>query len=299
MEPPTNRIVSISDLSNLACAMRFVHLREGAFHQVADHFVEVRGLDRRIQADWPAIHFGDFADFDPCALLSAHFDLGRFGALAEVGIRPHVIAQVDRYALFPFDQLHEVVHEPAIEIVAAESVIAKHGLGCDHSREEVQDRHVERSAAQIVDQDFFVILGAVRHHGSRGLCQKLLNLQAGQFAGSFRRCHGGHLEIGRNRNDGFRYFLARLLLHLLLKHLQHFRRNFLRQPHVRSDLDTLLAAHQAFNGEDGPVDVRVQLGINAHDQFFQVGIPADGGGNPALSGEILDDHGATLHDGHG
>ena len=94
----------------------------------------------------------------------------------------------------------------------------------------MQDRHVERAAAEVVDRDLMVALlvESVCERGGRGLVDDAEHFESRHLAGVFRGLPLGVVEVCRNGDDGLCYFLAKIVLgglsHLLQDHGRYLGR---------------------------------------------------------------------------
>ena len=97
------------------------------------------------------------------------------------------------------------------EILAAQERVAGRGPHFHRAFEEFHDRHVERAAAQVEDQQdlfLFQFVKAVGDGGRRRLVDDALDLQAGDLPGVDRRLPLVLVEVGRHGDDGLRHRLA-------------------------------------------------------------------------------------------
>ncbi len=103
-----------------------------------------------------------------------------------------------------------VVDEPGdelrVEIVAAEPGVAGRGPNLADPFEHFQDRHVEGSTPEIVDEhDFGFTRGSSRslvtERSARGFVQQPEHAEPGELAGAQRGPALGVIEIGRHGDD--------------------------------------------------------------------------------------------------
>ena len=147
-------------------------------------------------------------------------DLRLLGGLLEALQGELVVAQVD--ALLLLELVGEVVDELHVEVFAAEERVAVRRLHLEDAVADLEDRDVERAAAEVVDRDglrFLLLVEAVGERRRRRLVDDAQHLEAGDLAGVLGRLALGVVEVGGNGDDGLRDRLAELgfggLLHLL------------------------------------------------------------------------------------
>src|SRR5207249_6402427 len=89
-----------------------------------------------------------------------------------------VVPQVD--ALILLELLDEPIDDPLVEVVAAEVGVTVRGLHLEDAFAELEDRDIERSAAEVVDRDELVLLlvEAVRERRGRRLVHDPQDLEA-------------------------------------------------------------------------------------------------------------------------
>ena len=109
-----------------------------------------------------------------------------------------VLAKVD--PLFLLELVGDVVDEDLVEIVAAEVAVT---VRADHAEDafgDLQDGNVERSTAQVEDDDLLVLVLAQAVGQRRGgrLVDDPRDLHPGNLAGILRRLALGVVEVGRH-----------------------------------------------------------------------------------------------------
>jgi hypothetical protein len=164
------------------------------------------------------------------------------------------------------------VHHQAIEVVAAEVIVAVRRQHLGDVVVDAHQRHVERPAAEVVDQHGAgpAAARAVRERGSRGLIEDAHHLQAGDRA---RIARGLTLAIGKVRRHGDDRALhgrAELPLGALLERTQNHRRHLGRRVgRAVAHRDRVVAAHEAFDRFDSPlrIDHVLIAGWRADDQL--------------------------------
>ncbi len=111
----------------------------------------------------------------------------------------------DRSILFSLLELgDEVIDDALVKIVAAEVIVARRGQHLDDAGGDIENGHVERAAAEVVDHDLLRLLfvDAVGEGRGRRLVDDALDVQPRNLARVLRRlplCVG---KIGRDGDDG-------------------------------------------------------------------------------------------------
>ena len=235
--------------------------------------------------------------------------------------RELVVAQVD--ALLLLELVREVGDHPQVEVLAAQEGVAVGGLHLEHAVADLEHRHVERAAAQVVDRDdaALALVHAVGK-GSRGrLVDDAQNVEAGDAAGVLGGLALGVVEVGRDGDDRLLDLLAEIRLGRLLHLAQDERRNLARAVLLAVGLDPgvavgglhdleghqrhLLRDHRVVEAAPDQALHRVQglhrigdglaLGGLANQPLTGVGESDHRGGRPRTLG-ILDDLGvAAFH----
>src|SRR3546814_345617 len=144
-----------------------------------------------------------------------------------------ILAQVD--ALVLVELVDQVVDDALVEVLAGEEGVA---VGRQHLElllavdvGDLDDRHVEGAAAQVVHGDLAVAAFLVQAVGQRGrgrLVGGALVGGGGVLAGVVGRLAWGVVEVGRHGDHGLGDFLAQVVLGGLLHLLQDARGDFLR-----------------------------------------------------------------------
>ena len=164
---------------------RLVAHLEGALHQVHHHPVELV-LRRASGARSSTSPSGDWqmpGHVDVGGAVAPHVDLRPLARLLEHLQAVLVLAQVE--AVLGEEVLGEPGHDPVVEVVAAEVGVAGGGEHLEDVLADLQDRHVEGAAAQVVDADLLVdVLAEAVGQRRRGrLVDDAQHLEAGDAAG--------------------------------------------------------------------------------------------------------------------
>ena len=96
-------------------------------------------------------------------------------------------------------------------------------LDLDDAFADLEDRDVKRSAAEVIHGDslVFSLVETVSERGCRGLVDNALHFEAGNLSGVFGGLALRIIEVGRDRDDGFRDFLTKIVFGSLLQLLQN------------------------------------------------------------------------------
>ena len=109
-----------------------------------------------------------------------------------------ILGEIDAVALLELGR--HPIDDALVEIVSAEMRIAVGGLDLDDTLAHLEDRDVERPAAEVIDRDGLVLLlvEPVRERGCRRLVDDPQHVEAGDLAGVFRRLALRVVEVGRH-----------------------------------------------------------------------------------------------------
>src|SRR5437879_9500899 len=148
--------------------------------------------------------------------------------------------------MLDFEVLHHHIHEPAVEIVAAQVGVAVRGQDLEDAALKLKDRNIEGAAAQIVhgDDALLALLEAVGQGGGGPLVDDPQYLPAGDLPGVLRGLTLAVVERGGNGNDGLADLLAEegfgSGLELLEHHGRDLRRGERLVPNLEPDHAVLL-----------------------------------------------------------
>ncbi len=301
-----------------------------ASDQVFDQRFELGARDLQVQVLRARGIGRDVRQVDLGLLRRRQLDLGLLGGILQALQRKHVLRQVDARLLL--ELADDVIDDALVEVFAAQEGVA---IGRQHFElllavhvGDLDDRDVERAAAQVIHRDLAVaLLVLVQAEGQRGrgrLVDDALDVQARDAAGVLGRLALRIVEVGRHRDHGFGHFLAQVVLGGLLHLAQDFGRN-LRRRHllvahfhpgvavvglgdgVRHQADVLLdfllfelAADQALDGVQRVPRVGDGLALGGGaDQDLAVFHVSDDRRRGARAFRVLDHLGrVALHDGH-
>src|SRR6266542_423650 len=177
----------------------------------------------------------------------------------------------------------EPVDDPLVDVVAAEVRVAVCREHLDDVLADLEDRDVERAAAEVVDGDLLVLL-LVEPVGERrrgGLVHDAPHVEAGDLAGVLRGLALGVVEVGGHRDDGVRHLLAEVVLGGPLELQEDLGADLGRAVLLAVDVDARVAvrplgdevrdalhlvhdlaeapAHEPLDGVDGLLGVRDRL----------------------------------------
>ncbi len=183
---------------------------ERALDQILDELLEVGAGDRLDQMLGPVGVGGNEGQIDLGGLGRRQLDLGAFSAFLEALQREPVGAKVDPFLLL--ELVGEIIDDLGVEILAAEEGVAVGRLHFEHAVADLEDRDVERAAAQIVDRDrLAVLLVHPRRRAPRrsGSLMMRSTVEAGDLAGVLGRLALGVVEIGRDGDHRLRHVSPR------------------------------------------------------------------------------------------
>ncbi|MNL18192.1 NAD-specific glutamate dehydrogenase [compost metagenome] len=180
---------------------------------------------------------GDEGQVDVGGDHRGQLDLGLLGGLLEALEGHLVLAEVDALALL--ELVDQPADDPLVEVVAAQVGVARRGLDLEHAVAQLEDRHVEGAAAQVVDQDG-VVVGLVLAVGERRggrLVDDAQDLEAGDGAGVLGGLALGVVEVRGDGDDRLGHLLAQVGLGVGLELAEHHGRDLLGRVLLAHDLD--------------------------------------------------------------
>ena len=207
---------------------------DGTLHEVLNEALELGAGQRHIQMLRTRGVSRDVRNVDFRFLTAGEFDLRGFSGILQTLQGEGVLREVDARILL--ELADQVVHHTAVKVRAAEERIAVRGqhfkLLVAVNVREFNDRNIERAAAKVIHGDLTVTLAAlVKAKGqsrSGRFVDDALHFKTSDTASILRCLTLAVVEVGRNRNHGFRHRLAEIILSGLLHLAEHFSGNLLR-----------------------------------------------------------------------
>ena len=132
------------------------HRLHGALEQVVHHLLEARARQLQLHVHWSACARGDERQVDLRLHHLRQLDLGLLRRFLQPLQRHAVLAQVD-VVLF-LELIDEPVHDLLVHVVAAQVRVTVGGLYFHHAAAHFQHGNIERTAAQVIHCDSFVVL---------------------------------------------------------------------------------------------------------------------------------------------
>ena len=189
----------------------------------------------------------------------------------------------DVLLVLALELLHEVVHQALIEVLTAEVRVTRGGLHLEDALLDREERHVERPAAQVEDEDVAfgaaalrLLIEAVRDSRGGGLVDDAHAVDAGDDRGILGGLALRVVEVRGHGDDGVLHLLAEVRLrHFLHLHQDHGRDLLggeLLLLAVELDGDHGLLRVAGLDLERPVLDVRLDLrvGVLAPDEALRV-----------------------------
>ena len=224
------------------------------------------------------------------AHLAAQFALGFFRRLAHAEHRRLVAPQIDLFRALKL--VRQIVGQPLVKVVAAEMVIAARRQHLDHAVADFDQRHIERAAAEVVDQNLLrlPVVEAVGKRRRRRLVDDAQNFQPRNAPCVARGLPLAVRKIRRDGDNRLAHRFAEEILRIATQFLQNHRGNLLRRIRFAINLHAVIRAHLPFDGKHRPRRVDRLLALC---RFADHALPrlreADDGGRRAPALGIGDD----------
>ena len=296
---------------------------DGALDQIVDQGLELGPGQLHRQMLGAGLVGGDEGQVDLGLHRARQLDLGLLGRLLEALQREPVFPEVD--ALLLLELVGEVADQAHVEVLAAQEGVAVGRLDLEHAVADLEDRHVEGAAAEVVDRDGLALrlVETVGERGGGRLVDDAQHLQAGDLAGVLGRLALGVVEIGRHGDDGLGHLAAEIRLRRLLHLLEHVGADLARRVSRALGFDPGIAVvrlddpvghHVLVLLGHGIVETATDQALDREQGVFRVGdglalgrlsdedlllvAEGDHGGGGAGALGVFDDLGvAALHDG--
>ena len=207
-------------------------------------------------------------------------------ALRRSGIATRVNAR------FPLEDPEQVIGDALVEVVAAQMVVARSRKHLDHALADLDDRHVERAAAQVVNHHLLriVVVEPVRE---RRACRLVNDTQDVEPRDAARILCGLALhivEVGGDGDDGLRHLLAEERLSVAAQLAEDHRGNFLRRESFPVNARTPVASHVALHRRDSAIGVDCRLSTSCRtDEALAIFREGDDARRRARALGVVDD----------
>ena len=201
-----------------------------AVEQVGGHPLELRPRQRLVEVQRAVGAGRDVGQVDR-GLCDADSSILAFSAASRS--RCIAILSLDRsMPLLSLNCLTRPVDDPLVPVVAAEVVVTAGRLDLDDAVADLEQRHVERAATEVEDQDGLLLVALVQAVGQRGrgrLVDDAQHVEAGDLAGLLGGLALGVVEVRRHGDDRVGHRLAEVGLGVALELLQDERADLLRR----------------------------------------------------------------------
>ena len=212
---------------------------------------------------------GDVGQVDRGLAGARQLDLRLLGGLLEALLGDLVGGEVD--AVAHLELVDHPVDDALVPVVTTEVVVTGGRLDLDDALADLEQRHVERAATEVEDQDRLVValVEAVGQRGRGRLVDDPRDGEARDLAGLLGRLALGVGEVRRHGDDRVGDGLAEVGLGVALELLEHEGADLLRGEGLVVDLHVPVGSHVALDRADGAVDVgdRLSLGHLADEDL--------------------------------
>ncbi len=151
----------------------------------------------------------------------------------------------------------QVIHDPLVEVVAAQMGVAGSGQNLDDALADVQDGYIEGTAAQVIDHDLLVLflVNTVSQSSCGGLVDDTLDVQTGNLTGVLGGLTLGVVEVCGHGDNSLGDLLAQISLGVGLQLLEDHCGNLLGGVALAVNGDLVVGAHLTLDGSNGAVGV--------------------------------------------
>ena len=229
VEPPTSTTSSISAGLSLASSRAFMTGPAAPLEQVVGQLLELARLMRHGQVLGARGVGRDERQVDVGLGLEREVLLGLLGGLLEPLEGHLVLAEVDPLLLL--ELVGDVVDQGLVPVVAAQVGVAVGREDLEDAVGDVEDRDVERAAAEVEDGDLLVLLlvEPIGQRRGRRLVDDPRDLQPGDLAGVLGGLPLAVVEVGRDGDDRLADLVAQIALRGFLELAQDQRRDLRRR----------------------------------------------------------------------
>ncbi len=275
-----------------------------ALQQLRGELLELRPGELLVEVDGAVLGHRQVLQRDARARGAGQLLLRLLGGLIEPLHGDLVLGQVDTGRHLHLGE--QMVDDGGVPVVAAEAVVPAGGADLDRGEAvlvlaDLQQGDVERTAAEVEDEDVLVLLALLQpvgEGGRGGLVDDAQHVEACDLTGLLGGLTLGVVEVRRDGDDRVRDGVAEVGLRVALELLQHAGADLLRRVLLVVDRRRPVGAHVPLDAADGAVDVGDGLPLgDLSDEHVAVLRERDHrrGGPPAL-GVGDDARLATLED---
>ena len=233
--------------------------------------VELRTGERCIEVLRAGRIRGDEREVDVSAHHAGKLDLGFFGSLLQALHGHFIAAQIN--AGFLLEGIRDPVYDLVIEIVAAESGIARRGKDFENAVAYFEYGNIEGAAAEVVNHDLLVevFIQTVCERGCRRFVDNTQNIQPRDLAGILCRLTLCIREVCRNGDDRLGYGGPEVGFRIGFQLLKYHCADRLRGVALSVHVHLIIGAHFALDGYYRSVRIGDSLSFcDGADHYFAV-----------------------------
>ena len=179
--------------------------------------------------------------------------------LAHALRRSGIAARVD--TRFPLEDPEQVIGDTLVEVVAAQVIVARSREHLDHALADLDDRDVERAAAQVIDHHLLriAVVEPVRKRRARRLVDDAQDVEPRDAARILCGLTLHIVEVGGDGDDSLRHLLTEERLSVAAQLAEDHRGNFLRRESFPVNARAPVASHVALHRGDGAIGIDCRL----------------------------------------
>ena len=165
------------------------------------------------------------------------------------------------YAFLFLELSKDIICYFLVEVIAAQTVVSCCGKNFDNTVTDLDDGNIESTASKVVYHDLllFLVIQSVCQSCCGRLVDDTFYIKTCDFTGIFGSLTLCVVEVSRNGDNCFCYFLTKVVLCITFQFLKDHSGDLLRRVFLSFDVYFIVSTHLTFDRTDGSVCVCYSL----------------------------------------